>query len=122
MIRRIRDLAESLGEDLAGDLPPGEAMLEVEDEMDEEDRAIDVLVKHAMHGTPWLQHDPKAVWQRLSERVRGPFGSMAVEEPANIGTEMPLPQDSSSAEQYDAPSDARRHSFYRLTDVAFPVR
>lgn len=117
MIRRIRELAETLGEDL-----DGATGSDLEDCMDEEDRALDVLVKHAMSGTHWLEHDPKRVWQRLSERVRGPFGSMAVEEPAHLGSEMPLPQDMASSEPYDAPADARRHSMHRLTDVAFNVR
>jgi hypothetical protein len=85
MIRRIRELAETLGEEL--DTTTGSDG--IEDSMDEEDRALDLLVKHAMSGTHWLEHDPKRVWQRLSERVRGPFGSMAVEEPANLGSEMP---------------------------------
>ena len=116
MIRRIKEMAETLGEDLAGDM-----RTETEEDM-EEDRALDLLVKHAMHGTHWLEHDPRAVWQKLRERVRGPFGSMAIEEPALIGTEMPLPQDYQGAEAYDAPPDARRHSLYRLSDVAYPVR
>jgi hypothetical protein len=121
MIRRFREMAETFGEDLAGDLHSGEMIAETEEEL-EEDRALDLLVKHAMHGTHWLEHDPRAVWQKLRERVRGPFGSMAIEEPAHIGTEMPFPQDHQGAEAYDAPPDARRHSLYRLTDVAFPVR
>jgi hypothetical protein len=121
MIRRIKEMAETLGEDLAGEMPPGDMLLETEVDM-EEDRALDVLVKHAMQGTHWLEHDPKAVWHKLRERVRGPFGSMAVEEPVNIGTEMPLPQDYAGAEVHDSPSDSRRHSLYRLSDMAFPVR
>jgi hypothetical protein len=114
MIRHIRDFQD--------DYQSGESPEEDVEEMAQEDRALDVLVKHAMQGTNWLEHDPKRVWQRLSERVRGPFGSMAVEEPANLGTEMPLPQESPATEVYDATSDARRHSLYRLTDVTFPVR
>jgi hypothetical protein len=122
MIRRIRELAETLGEDLAGEMQSDVSFAGVEGEIAEEDRELDVLVKHAMRGTHWLEHDPKRVWQRLSERVRGPFGSMAVEEPANIGSEMPLPQDHAGAEPYDAPSDARRHSVIRLSELAYPVR
>jgi len=120
MIRRIRELAETIGEDLAADVEPGAEMLD--EQTMEEDRALDMLVKHAMSGTHWLEHDPKRVWARLSERVRGPFGGMAIEEPANMGSSMPLPQDHAVAEQYDAPTDARRHVLTRLTDMAFPAR
>ena len=122
MIHRIRELAETLGEDLAGEMQSGGTVSEGEDDMPEEDRALDVLVKHAMHGTHWLEHDPRAVWQRLRERVRGPFGSMAIEEPANIGMSMPLPQDHVGSEVYDSPSDSRRHSHFRLSDATYPVR
>lgn len=120
MIRRIRELAETIGEDLAADTDPN---LEMMDEgAVEEDKALDLLVKHAMAGTNWLEHDPKRVWQRLSERVRGPFGGMAIEEPANMGSSMPLPQDHVSGEAYDAPTDSRRHLLTRLTDMAFGSR
>ncbi|MEO5952606.1 MAG: hypothetical protein ABIQ44_09100 [Chloroflexia bacterium] len=120
MIRRIREFAETLGEDLAADVDPDPELLDAA--AVEEDKALDMLVKHAMSGTHWLEHDPKRVWQRLSARVRGPFGGMAIEEPANMGSSMPLPQDHSTNEVYDSPNDARRHILTRLTDMAFPSR
>jgi hypothetical protein len=51
------------------------------------DESLDILVKHALN-----THTPQTpvpstsnVWSKLSRRVRGPFGKMAVEGPAATG-------------------------------------
>ena len=53
----------------------------------EADESLDILVKHALN-----THTPQTpvpsssnVWSKLSRRVRGPFGKMAVEGPAASG-------------------------------------
>lgn len=53
----------------------------------ENDESLDLLVKHALH-----THTPQApapgannVWSKLSRRVKGPFGKIAVEGPASSG-------------------------------------
>jgi hypothetical protein len=56
----------------------------------ESDESLDLLVKHALKShTP---HTPvpstSNVWSKLSRRVRGPFGKMAVEGPAASGDEL----------------------------------
>jgi hypothetical protein len=118
MIRRFREIAASIQEDFADDLralgPQEEEEIETE-----EDPGLDLLVKNAIRSN-WLEHDPKQVWQQLSERVRGPFGSMAVEEPAMRGQSMPFTVDS-TAHNNDRP-EKMRHSFFRLSDSVFPQR
>lgn len=53
----------------------------------ENDDSLDILVKHALN-----THTPQTpvpsssnVWSKLSRRVKGPFGKMAVEGPAASG-------------------------------------
>src|SRR5512135_21985 len=84
----IPHFRESLHADPASNVPE-----ETDEMVGEEDRNLDVLMKHAVRSTNWLEHDPKQVWQRLSERVRGPNGEVAVEQPANLGSsQMPYPE------------------------------
>ncbi len=54
------------------------------------DESLDILVKHALN-----THTPQTpapstnhVWSKLSRRVRGPFGKLAVEGPATSGEPM----------------------------------
>jgi hypothetical protein len=118
MIRRIRELAAALHDETAGDL----RALEQEDFdyiEDEEDRALDVLVKNAVRSN-WLEHDPKKVWKQLKERVRGPFGQLAVEEPALVGEPMPLTFE--GREVVDRTPESMRYSFFRLSDNVVPQR
>ena len=56
------------------------------------DESLDLLVKHALRS-----HTPNTpvpstsnVWSKLSRRVRGPFGKMAVEGPAASGDELAM--------------------------------
>jgi hypothetical protein len=104
-----------------------EAGLTAGDEGDEvigeEDRNLDVLVKHAVRSTNWLEHDPKQVWQQLSARVRGPFGNLAIEQPANLGSsDMPYPEQYEKNEVKDTQPDIRRHSMYRLANEPYSLR
>lgn len=50
---------------------------------------LDILLKHAMHTNSPDAPTPNAnrVWKRLSGRVRGPFGRLAVEGPQVSGEE-----------------------------------
>ena len=96
---------------------------ESEDLVVEEDRNLDVLMKHAVRSTNWLEHDPKQVWQRLCERVRGPNGELAIEGPANLGSsEMPYPEQYEKADKRDSRPDAHRHSLHRLANEAYSLR
>lgn len=54
------------------------------------DESLDLLVKHALKSNAPQAPAPnsKNVWSKLSSRVRGPFGKMAVEGPAGAGSEM----------------------------------
>lgn len=54
------------------------------------DESLDLLVKHALRThTPHVPTpNSDNVWTRLSSRVRGPFGRLAVEGPATSGDEM----------------------------------
>ncbi|HST06097.1 MAG TPA: hypothetical protein VLQ48_15390 [Chloroflexia bacterium] len=104
-----------------------EVAQDTSDESDEiigdEDRNLDMLMKHAVRSTNWLEHDPKQVWQRLSQRVRGPFGNIAIEEPANLGSsEMPFPEQYERVDATDTRPDARSHSLYRLANEAYTLR
>ncbi len=107
MIRRIRELAVSLHDDPSADSMGHSASAEsIEEEY--EDPGLDVLVKNAVRSN-WLEHDPRHVWKQLSERVRGPFGQMAVEEPALAGQPMPLAFD--SPEEVGTTPEMARHRF-----------
>ncbi|MDQ5823369.1 MAG: hypothetical protein M3441_04045 [Chloroflexota bacterium] len=56
----------------------------------EADESLDLLVKHALKTNAPQAPAPNSnnVWSKLSSRVRGPFGKMAVEGPAGAGSEM----------------------------------
>jgi hypothetical protein len=47
-----------------------------------EDRSLDVLVRHAIQADEKPEADVRGVWKRLSGRVEGPFGGLAIEGPA----------------------------------------
>jgi hypothetical protein len=117
MIRRIRMLAASLHEDLSDaqrGLSASESALDEDD-----DPGLDLLVKNAVRSN-WLEHDPRRVWKQLSERVRGPFGRMAVEEPALAGEPMPM-----AFEGHDAPernSEPVRYRHFLLTEGVISQR
>jgi hypothetical protein len=118
MIRRIRELAAALHEDSS------EAQRQLEAEHadyddEDEDPALDLLVKNAVRSN-WLEHDPKGVWKQLKERVRGPFGQLAVEEPALAGEPMPLAFE--GHENVDRTPESMRYSFFRLQDTIVPQR
>jgi len=76
-------------------------------------------VKNAVRSN-WLEHDPKGVWKQLKERVRGPFGQLAVEEPALVGEPMPLSFE--GHETVDRTPESMRYSFFRLSDSVVPQR
>jgi hypothetical protein len=118
MIRRIRELAASLHEDSVDDLQALEQQQTNNDD-EEVDLALDVLVKNAVRAS-WLEHDPKRVWKQLRERVRGPFGQLAVEEPALAGEPMPLAFE--GHESVDRTPESMRYSFFRLSDSVVPQR
>jgi hypothetical protein len=117
MIRRIKMLAASLQEDLADDLLGLNAVESTDDE--EGDPGLDLLVKNAVRSN-WLEHDPRRVWKKLSERVRGPFGQMAVEEPALVGEPMPLAYEALEANEYSPEPVRYRH--FLLSDSVIPQR
>lgn len=120
MIHRIRELAASLHEGLADDLRAlNVQQQDEEDEDPEPDHDLELLLKHAARSSSW-EHDPRSVWKQLSARVMGPFGSMAVEEPALMGQMMPM--SSETAEVTGQSPEALRHSFFRLSEGAFPAR
>jgi hypothetical protein len=103
--------------------PTQNAPEEIDELVGEEDRNLDMLMKHAVRSSGWLAHDPKQVWQRLSERVRGPNGELAVEEPANLGSsEMPYPEQYEKADRRDSRPDAHHHSLHRLANEAYSLR
>jgi hypothetical protein len=117
MIHRIRELAASLHDDIADDLHgfgPQEDITEEDD-----DPGLDLLVKNAVR-TNWLEHDPRRVWKQLSERVRGPFGQMAVEQPAMAGQQMPVAYEGHEATDYSP--ETMRHRYFRLSDSIIPQR
>jgi len=118
MIRRFRELAASLHEDISDDLH-SLGMQQGSVEEDEEDAALDLLVKNAVRSN-WLEHDPRGVWKRLKERVRGPFGQLAVEEPALAGEPMPIAFE--DKEKVDRTPESMRYSFFRLSDNVMPQR
>ena len=116
MIRRIRELAASLPGELAEDIR--EAMQPQEsDSEDEDDAGLDLLVKNAVRDN-WLEHDPRRVWKELSERVRGPFGRIAVEGAALAGQSMPLAYE--SEEVNEQTPELTRHRYFRFSDRVIP--
>lgn len=54
------------------------------------DESLDILVKHALksHTPQTPGPDTNNVWSKLSKRVRGPFGKIAVEGPAAQGDDL----------------------------------
>ncbi len=54
------------------------------------DESLDLLVKHALKSNAPQTPAPNSnnVWSKLSRRVRGPFGKMAVEGPECSGSDM----------------------------------
>jgi len=117
MIRRIREIAASLHDDLADDLlgraAAGDSL------EDDDDAALELLVKNAARDS-WLEHDPRRVWKQLSERVRGPFGQIAVEQAANAGDAMPLAYETQeSGEQTAEPS---RYRFFLMSEGTLSQR
>jgi hypothetical protein len=54
------------------------------------DESLDLLVKHALKSNAPQTPAPNTnnVWSKLSRRVKGPFGRMAVEGPEGSGSEM----------------------------------
>lgn len=56
------------------------------------DESLDLLVKHALkvHTPQMPARSTNNVWRRLSKRVTGPFGKMAVEGPAASGDELAM--------------------------------
>lgn len=118
MIRRIRQLAAALHEDITDDLRAIGSQIDGEAEPDD-DPGLDLLVKNAVRSN-WLEHDPRRVWQQLSERVRGPFGQMAVEQPALAGLAMPLTHESEAVNERTP--ERMRHGIFRLSDGVLPQR
>jgi hypothetical protein len=51
-----------------------------------EDDTLDDLVRHALNTTDGHEADVHGVWNRLSGRVLGPFGRLAIEGPAGYST------------------------------------
>jgi len=115
MIRRIRELAASLQGDM-DDLLSGQVDL---DQYEADDPALELLVRNAARDN-WLEHDPRRVWKQLHERVRGPFGQVAVEEPALAGQTMPVASDNVASG--DQRPEVMRHRFFRLSDSVIPQR
>jgi hypothetical protein len=114
MIHRIREIAASL-QDVSDDIHSLGSPAETEEE---EDPGLELLVKNAVRDN-WLEHDPRKVWKELSARVRGPFGQMAVEEPAMAGQPMPLAVELPEA---DNRPEVMRHRFFRLSDSVMTQR
>jgi len=118
MIHRIRELAASLQGDL---LDEGHRGSSDEEDLfeDDDDRGLDLLVKNAVRSN-WLEHDPRRVWTQLSARVRGPFGQMAVEEPANAGNVAPVMLETVDANDPDP--EVRLRRFVRFSDSMLAQR
>jgi len=121
MIRRIKELAASLQGDMdeLRSLGMSAAGEDVDIEDDDEDPGLELLVKNAVRDN-WLEHDPRRVWKQLSERVRGPYGQMAVEEPALAGQPMPVAID--NTDPNGQRPEMMRHRFFRLSDSVIPQR
>jgi len=113
MIRRIRALSSALQEP-----PTGAASCEEEVEV-VEDPGLELLVRNAIRHEV-AAHDGGHVWQRLSKRVRGPFGCIAIEEPAMRGFAMPLIGE--TAEPAEPRPESMRHSLFRTAEATFSLR
>ena len=116
MIRRIREIAASLQSDLGDDLRDAMQVQDADPD-EEDDPGLDLLVKNAVREN-WLEHDPRRVWKELSERVRGPFGRIAVEEAALAGQSMPLAYESDDVNEQTP--ELVRHRFFRMSDRVIP--
>ncbi len=83
MIRRIRVFANALHSEIVDEIRVGFQDLanHSEDERSS-DADLDVLVRHAMVSAASSEADTRKVWKKLSGRVRGPFGRIAVEGPS----------------------------------------
>mgnify|MGYP003292748694 CR=1 FL=1 len=114
MIRRIKVLASAIQDDLVEEPPATDT-----DCASSEDAGLEVLVRNAIRQEV-AQHDGGRVWQVLSRRVRGPFGALAVEEPAMCGAYMPIFTET-SADSGRQP-DAMRHSLFRTAEATFSMR
>lgn len=114
MIRRIRVMSSTLQDDLLDESPA------IQDDCAEaEDTGLDLLVRHAIRQEA-VSHDGGHVWQKLSSRVKGPFGSLAIEEPAMCGSSMPFFAESS--EEAVRQPDSMRHSLFRTAEATFSLR
>ncbi|MDQ6695768.1 MAG: hypothetical protein M3014_15390 [Chloroflexota bacterium] len=82
MIRRIRVLANAIRVDLVDGIRIGfNDFAGSNESQSDNDPALDVLVRHAMVSSDSSEADTGKVWKKLSGRVRGPFGQIAVEGP-----------------------------------------
>ena len=114
MIRPIRAIATALQDEMSDVAAcPDCACPEHGDE------DLEVLVRHAFRQEP-VSHDAKHVWTRLSRRVRGPFGALAIEEPALRGDAMPVSSEASGPA--DSRPDSMRHSLFRTAEATFSMR
>jgi hypothetical protein len=114
MIRPIRAIAAALQDGLLEDTPEIDGHCPAADDHD-----LDALVRHAFRHEA-VSHDPKNVWKRLSGRVRGPFGAIAIEEPAMRGESMPVLAE--SVEPAGGQPDSMRHSLFRTAEATFSMR
>jgi hypothetical protein len=114
MIPHIRVIASAIQDDLREDAPVCENVCEAAD-----DPGLDVLVRHAIHQEV-SSHDAGHVWQKLSRRVAGPFGRIAIEEPALRGRSMPFL--SHSLDHSECRPDSMRHSLFRTAEATFSMR
>jgi hypothetical protein len=101
------------------DVVPEDLAEAVDDRTTAEDPGLDVLVRHAIR-QELASHDGGRVWKQLSKRVKGPFGSIAVEEPALRGLSMPRFED--SPQTADLRPDSMRHSLFRTAEATFSMR
>lgn len=113
MIPPIRIIASAI-EDQVSDDPTGEELGECSS-----DPEIDILVRHAVH-QELVAHEAGHIWQKLSRRVKGPFGNIAVEEPAMRGQSMPVI--ATAGETPDRRPDSMRHSLFRTAEATFSMR
>ena len=79
MIRRIRAIAATSPSELAEDLL--HSLSNGGDDEPEVDTSLQILLKNAVRSS-WGEPDASRVWKRLSRRVTGPFGALAMEGPA----------------------------------------
>jgi hypothetical protein len=114
MIPPIRVIPSIVEDNLSYDAPEVQG-----DGAPVEDPGLDVLVRHAIR-QELASHDGGQVWQKLSSRVKGPFGSIAIEEPALRGRSMPILTD--STEGAERRPDSMRHSLFRTAEATFSMR